>query len=58
MGISGIQVPYCTGRNTPFHDIPQNACDCHHHIYDPVHFPYQPEDIENQPQRNLRLSVF
>ncbi len=49
MGISGIQVPYCTGRNIPSHAIAQDACDCHHHIYDPAHFPYRPEDTKNQP---------
>ena len=30
------QVPYCKGRNFPKQKIPFNACDCHHHIYDPV----------------------
>ena len=49
MGIPGIQVPYCTGRNIPAYDIPAGACDCHHHIYDPVRFPYRPEDTRNQP---------
>ena len=45
----GIQVPYCTGRNYPKYEIPAGACDCHHHIYDPVRFPYRPEDVRNQP---------
>jgi len=45
----GLQVPYCTGRNTPKAEIPANACDCHHHIYDPVRFPYRPTDTRNQP---------
>ena len=43
------QVPYSMGRNCPTISIPINACDCHHHIYDPVHFPYIPEDTRNQP---------
>ncbi|MCH3949909.1 MAG: amidohydrolase family protein [Acidaminococcus sp.] len=43
------QVPYCSGRNFPKVTVPQNACDCHHHIYDPVHFAYQPTDVRNQP---------
>ena len=34
MNAAGIQVPYCTGRNTPSYEIPAGACDCHHHIYD------------------------
>ncbi len=29
--------------------IPSNACDSHHHIYDPVRFPYLPTDVRNQP---------
>lgn len=45
----GIQVPYSTGRNYPKYLIPENACDSHHHIYDPVRFAYQPTDIRNQP---------
>jgi len=45
----GIQVPYSTGRNYPKMEIPANACDCHHHIYDPVRFAYQPTDVRNQP---------
>ncbi len=46
---NGIQVPYCTGRNYPKYTIPDYACDSHHHIYDPVRFPYQPTDVRNQP---------
>lgn len=43
------QVPYSTGRNRPLIHVPANACDCHHHIYDPVRFPYTPDDTRNQP---------
>lgn len=62
----GMQVPYSAGREVPKIRIPDNACDCHHHIYDPVRFPYVPEDVRNQPpatveayrmlQRKLGLS--
>lgn len=45
----GIQVPYCAGRNCPKAEVPAGACDCHHHIYDPVRFAYQPSDVRNQP---------
>lgn len=45
----GMQVPYSTGRQQPAIAIPVNACDCHHHIYHPVRFPYMPDDIRNQP---------
>lgn len=48
-GPEAIQVPYSSGRDVPSIDVPANACDCHHHIYDPVNFPYVPEDVRNQP---------
>lgn len=44
-----IQVPFSAGRNTPKVEIPNGACDCHHHIYDPVRFAYLPTDTRNQP---------
>ena len=44
-----IQVPYSSGRQVPSIKIPPLACDCHHHIYDPVRFPYLPTDTRNQP---------
>lgn len=46
---TGLQVPYSAGRALPTIDMPDNACDCHHHIYDPVTYPYVPEDVRNQP---------
>ncbi len=46
---AGIQVPFSTGRNVPKVAVPVDACDCHHHIYDPVRFAYQPTDVRNQP---------
>ncbi len=46
---TGIQVPYSAGRQGPVITVPANACDSHHHIYDPVRFPYLPTDIRNQP---------
>lgn len=46
---TGLQVPYSAGRQFPKIKVPLNACDCHHHIYDPVRFPYVPTDIRNQP---------
>lgn len=46
---AGLQVPYCAGRQFPTLPVPANACDCHHHIYEPVRFPYVPEDVRNQP---------
>lgn len=45
----GIQVPYSTGRNYPLLTIPKNACDSHHHIFNPVEFPYLDTDVRNQP---------
>lgn len=45
----GMQVPYSAGREFPSIKVPDLACDCHHHIYDPVRFPYVPQDVRNQP---------
>lgn len=44
-----IQVPFSTGRNVPKAAMPADACDCHHHIYDPIRFAYLPTDVLNQP---------
>ena len=61
-----LQVPYSEGRNVPQIAVPANACDCAHHIFDPVRFAYKPDDVRNQPpatvdvykmlQRKLGLS--
>lgn len=45
----GLQVPYSAGRARPTIAVPPGACDCHHHIYDPVRHPYAPDDVRNQP---------
>jgi len=42
-------VPYSAGRKKPAIKVPLNACDSHHHIYDPVRYPYLPTDVRNQP---------
>ena len=36
------QVPNSTGTEPPKLKAPANACDCHHHIYDPARFPMPP----------------
>jgi D-galactarolactone isomerase len=36
------QVPNSTGTAPPKLKAPVNACDCHHHIYDPARFPMVP----------------
>lgn len=51
------QVPYCSGRNFPSYEIPFNACDCHHHIYDPVRFPYISCDTRNQPPADVNAYI-
>lgn len=43
------QVPFSTGRELPKIHVPPKACDSHHHIYDPNHFPYDLNDVRNQP---------
>lgn len=35
-------VPWSAGTEKPHVKMPHNAADCHHHIYDPQHFPYDP----------------
>jgi D-galactarolactone isomerase len=44
-----ITVPCSGGTQRPKFKVPSNACDCHHHIYDPARFAYVPEDKRNQP---------
>ncbi|SDF60931.1 amidohydrolase family protein [Sporomusa acidovorans] len=44
-----LQVPFSAGRKRPTIKVTANACDCHHHIYDPIRFPYVPQDMRNQP---------
>jgi D-galactarolactone isomerase len=36
-------VPNSAGTTAPRLKAPQNACDCHHHIYDAVRFPQPPQ---------------
>jgi predicted TIM-barrel fold metal-dependent hydrolase len=36
------QVPNSVGTEPPTLRAPRNACDCHHHIYDPGRFPMPP----------------
>ena len=36
------QVPNSVGTAPPKLKAPANACDCHHHIYDPARFPMPP----------------
>lgn len=43
------QVPYSAGGNYPSVTVPENACDSHHHIYDPVHFAYPNPDLTSPP---------
>ena len=35
-------VPNSVGTAQPQLKAPANACDCHHHIYDPARFPFAP----------------
>lgn len=46
---SETEVPYSTGKNYPTINVPVDSCDCHHHIYDPLSFPYIPQDTRKQP---------
>jgi D-galactarolactone isomerase len=44
-----LPVPCSRGTQRTKFKLPSNACDCHHHIYDPARFAYVPEDKRNQP---------
>ncbi len=44
-----ITDPYSEGTNAPRYAVPADACDCHHHIFNPAHFPYAPSDKQNFP---------
>ena len=40
------KVPYSIGSNRPALMVPADACDAHHHIYDPVRFPYANTSVQ------------
>src|SRR6266581_1460727 len=42
-------VPNSVGTAPPKLKAPANACDCHHHIYDPARFPFAPSAGRNSP---------
>jgi predicted TIM-barrel fold metal-dependent hydrolase len=39
----GVAVKWSSGTELPHLKVPANATDCHHHIYDPARFPYDPK---------------
>jgi len=43
------EVPNSVGTAPPRLKAPANACDCHHHIYDPGRFPFAPTATRNAP---------
>lgn len=47
-------VPHSSGTNVPSITVPDHACDCHHHIFDPLRFPYRPEDRRGQPASTVQ----
>lgn len=49
MDKKSIQVPYSSGKNAPAFDVPDGTIDTHCHIFDPVNYPYKPDDVRNQP---------
>lgn len=44
-----LQVAYTSSRDLPTITVPDKACDCHHHIYNPTIYPYSLNDVRNQP---------
>ncbi|RRJ65105.1 hypothetical protein EHV15_20945 [Paenibacillus oralis] len=47
-------VPHSSGTNATSITLPRNTCDCYHHIYDPLRFPYRPEDRRGQPSATVQ----
>ena len=45
-------VPNSSGTAPPKSKAPANACDCHHHIYDPARFPFAPAPGRYPPPSN------
>jgi D-galactarolactone isomerase len=39
----GLAVKWSKGTELPQLKVPPNATDCHHHIYEPARFPYDPK---------------
>lgn len=50
-------IPHSSGIDRPRLTVPANACDCHHHIYDPARFP-APADATAAMQQNARLEEY
>jgi len=46
-------IPFSSGSEYPTITIPKHACDCHHHIFDPVRFPYRPADTTHIPSATV-----
>jgi len=34
-------------------DVPRGACDCHVHVFDPAHFPYDSGRIYTPPEASI-----
>src|SRR5262245_19021598 len=50
MGIAGAAK---TVRTPVYFDVPPVACDCHVHVFDPVHFPYMSGRIYTPPAASI-----
>ena len=50
-------VPNSAGTEAPKYEVPANACDCHHHIYDAGRFP-QPAEAKTPLQPNARVEDY
>jgi len=56
-GYAQFAVPNSGGTEAPKLKVPPNACDCHHHIYDPIRFP-QPAEAKTPIQPNARVQEY
>jgi len=46
-------IPFSSGVAYPRITIPHNACDCHHHIFEPNRFAYRAADTSNIPTASV-----
>ncbi len=52
-----FEIPFTSGTSGPMLEMPEGACDSHHHIFDPERFPYPPDDKRNQPPATVESYV-
>lgn len=56
-GRAQFSVPNSAGTGAPTIQVPRNACDCHHHIYDAARFA-QPAEAKTPLQPNAKVQDY